>query len=394
MRRKVSIFGSTGSIGCNTVSLIEAQGGAEAYEVVAVTGATNLSLLAEQAVRLKAKYAVTSIPSKLTDLQSLLYGSGITSLAGPEGLLEAARVPVDWTMSAIVGFAGLAPGLESARHGGVIALANKESLVCAGDLFMRTCREHGTELLPVDSEHSAIYQALCGEKMSEVERIILTASGGPFREKPLADLTDVTPEQACKHPNWDMGQKISIDSASMFNKAMEVIETKYLFGIDGDRIEVVVHPQSAVHSMVGFCDGAVMAHLGPTDMRGSIGYALNWPERRPLPLEPFDLVALGRLDFAAVDHEKFPSVNLAYRALREGGLAGAVFNAAKEAALEGFIAGFIGFLDMSRLVEHVMDEIAGEAAQFGSEYDLSDVQRIDGVSRVAARSWISRHNRK
>ena len=244
----------------------------------------------------------------------------------------------------------------------MLALANKESMVCAGELLKRTCAAHGTRLIPVDSEHSAIFQALQGERIAEVERIILTASGGPFRDWSVKRMTTATPSQAKAHPNWDMGERISIDSATMFNKALEVIEAHALFDVNPERIEVLVHPQSIVHSMVGFRDGSIIAQLGPSDMRGAIGYALNWPERRSLPVERLDFAAIGRLDFTPADPERFPALRLAREVLTLGGLAGAVFNAAKEAALDAFLAGAIGFLDMAVLVEHVLEKLGPDAA--------------------------------
>ena len=275
------------------MALIEAQGGAEAYEVVALSGSGNIGLLAEQARRLGARIAVSADPARLDELKAALAGSGVEAAAGPAALADAASEPVDWAMSAIVGAAGLGPSLRAAAHGGVLALANKESLVCAGDLLRRTCAAGGTRLIPVDSEHSAIFQALRGEEMDAVERLILTASGGPFRDWTLGQMAAATPAQARAHPNWDMGERISIDSASMFNKALEVIEAHMLFDLAPDRIEVVVHPQSVIHSLVGFRDGSIIAQLGPSDMRGAIGFALNWPERRALPVARLDFAALG-----------------------------------------------------------------------------------------------------
>jgi 1-deoxy-D-xylulose-5-phosphate reductoisomerase len=388
MRRRISIFGATGSVGQNTVSLVEGQGGAERYEVVALTGGGNTGLLAEQARRLKATVAVTAEAAKLDELQAALAGSGIEAAAGPEALCAAAAEPVDWAMSAIVGAAGLAPGLELARHGGVLALANKESMVCAGELVRRTCAAHGTRLIPVDSEHSAIYQALGGEATEQVERLILTASGGPFRDWTRGQMAAVTPAQARAHPNWDMGERISIDSATMFNKALEVIEAQALFDVRADQIEVLVHPQSIIHSMVRFRDGAILAHLGPSDMRGAIGYALNWPERRELPVERLDFAALGRLDFAPADPDRFPALRLAGQVLEYGGLAGAVFNAAKEAALDAFLLRAIGFLDMAVLVEHVLEQLGPEAAAQGPGYDLAAVTALDGTARRMSGLWV------
>jgi 1-deoxy-D-xylulose-5-phosphate reductoisomerase len=389
MQRRISVFGATGSIGRNTVSLIEAQGGRETYDVVALTGASNIELLADQALRLGARLAVTSDAGRLAELRARLAGSGTEAAAGPAALADAAGEPVEWAMSAIVGAAGLVPGLRAAEHGGIVALANKESLVCGGDLFLRTCAAHGTTLLPVDSEHSAIFQALTGERREAVERLILTASGGPFRDWPREAMARATPAQAMAHPNWDMGQRISIDSASMFNKALEVIEAKVLFGLSPDCIEVIVHPQSIVHSLVGFRDGSILAHLGPADMRGAIGFALNWPERRDLPLERLDLAAMARLDFAAPDPDRFPALRIAREVMEMGGLAGAVFNAAKETALDGFLAGRIGFLDMSLLVEHVTTTLGREAAECDGDYSLADVMEMDARSRTAGQAWMA-----
>jgi 1-deoxy-D-xylulose-5-phosphate reductoisomerase len=389
VRRRVSIFGATGSVGSNTVSLIAEQGGAEAYEVVALTGAGNVALLAEQARRLAAQVAVTVDADRLAELEIALKGSGIAAAGGPEALLAAASEPVDWAMSAIVGAAGLAPGLRLARHGGVLALANKESMVCAGDLLRRTCAAHGTRLIPVDSEHSAIFQALQGEAGGAVERIILTASGGPFRDWSRGRMAAVTPAQARAHPNWDMGLRISIDSATMFNKALEVIEARALFDVNPELIEVLVHPQSIVHSMVGFCDGSIIAQLGPSDMRGAIGYALTWPERRVLPVRRLDFAALARLDFAPADPVRFPALRLARQVLEMGGLAGAVFNAAKEAALDAFLGGAIGFLDMAVLVEHVLEKLGPEAAGRGPGYDLEAVMALDVAARRMGEVWVA-----
>lgn len=388
MRRRISIFGSTGSVGRNTVGLVEAQGGAEAYEVVALSGARNVALLAEQARRLGARRAVTSEPDLLPELDRALAGSGIHVSAGPQAVEAAAAERTDWTMSAIVGAAGLAVSLAAARHGGVLALANKESLVCAGSLLKRVCAAHGTTLLPVDSEHSAIFQCLRGERIEEVERIVLTASGGPFRTWSRRAMLEATPDQARSHPNWVMGERISIDSASMFNKALELIETRELFGLAPERIDVVIHPQSVVHSLVGFTDGSIMAQLGPSDMCGPIGFALNWPERRPLAVERLDLAVLGSLDFGPVDTDRFPALRLAREAMGIGGLAGAVLNAAKEVALDAFIQRRIGFLDMAILVEHVLNELEEDARGVAGDYDLPAVLSLDDEARRLSWLWV------
>ena len=383
--RRVSIFGATGSIGRNTVALLEAQGGREAYETVALSGAGNVALLAAQARALGARIAVTAEPGRYAELKAALAGTGIEAAAGSEALVAAAAEPADWTMSALVGAAGLAPGLAAALRGGTLALANKESLVCAGALLRRVCAAAGATRLPVDSEHSAIFQALRGERAGEVERLILTASGGPFRDWTHAAMAAATPQQAAAHPNWAMGQRISIDSATMFNKALEMIEARELFDMAPDRIEVVVHPQSIVHSLVGFRDGSLIAQLGPSDMKGAIGFALNWPERLDLPVARLDLAAIGRLDFSAADPQRFPALRLARAALEMGGLAGAVFNGAKEAALDAFLAGRVGFLDMAHLVEHVMERLGSEAAREGDGYGLDEVLAYDAAARRGAR---------
>lgn len=354
--RRVSLLGATGSIGESAVDLI----GRGGFEVAALTGGRNLARLAAQARALGADLAVTCFPECYQELAERLSGSGVEVAAGPEAVAEAAARPVDTVLNGIVGAAGLRPSLAALEAGSTLALANKESLVCAGPLLMETARRNGARVLPVDSEHSAVFQALAGEDIAAVERVVLTASGGAFRDWPLADLARATPAQAATHPNWDMGQRITIDSASMFNKALEVIEAHEFFGIAPERIEVLVHPQSAVHALVGFCDGAMMAHLGAPDMRHAIGYALHWPQRAPLPVARLDLAALARLDFAAPDPARYPSLGLAWEVMATGGLMGAVFNAAKEAALDGFLAGEIGFTDMARVVARVMERMAAQ----------------------------------
>lgn len=377
-RRSVSVFGATGSIGRNTLELLHYQGGAENYDVVALSGAGNVDLLAQQARKARARLAVTARPECYRALKDNLAGTGIEVAAGTEALAEAASRPVDWAMSAIVGVAGLVPTLQLVRHGGVVALANKESMVAAGELVRAECARAGTRLIPTDSEHSAIFQAMQGQ---EADRIILTASGGPFRDWSREQMATVTPEMAKAHPNWAMGDRISVDSASMFNKALEMIEARTLFDARPDQIEVVIHPQSIIHSMVGFRDGAILAQMGPPDMRGAIGYALNWPQRRQLPVEKLDLVALARLDFEAPDPARFPALRLARQVLEAGGLSGAAFNAAKEAALDLFLQGRAGFLEMADLVEQVL-EILGSHSKIGhSSHILQDVAEIDAEAR-------------
>ncbi|WP_114389916.1 1-deoxy-D-xylulose-5-phosphate reductoisomerase [Notoacmeibacter marinus] len=374
--RSVSILGATGSIGVSTLDVLgHTEDGA--FTVEALTGASNIALLARQARKHKARIAVTADESRYRDLKEALSGTDIEVAAGRNAVIEAASRPVDVTMAAIVGIAGLAPTLAAVRNGGVIALANKECLVCAGRLFLNECEAHGATLLPVDSEHNAIYQVLAGHDRQAVESVVLTASGGPFRTWRREKMATVTAKTAAAHPNWSMGLKISIDSASMFNKALEMIEAQHLFQLAPEQIEVIVHPQSIVHSMVRYRDGSVLAQLGPPDMRIPIAYALTWPERAPLPVERLDFAKLARLEFEAPDETRFPSIALARRALDEGKAAGAVLNGAKEAALDGFIAGRIGFLDMADRVEAAMDALAGEP----EPVTLNTVEEIDRRAR-------------
>ncbi len=384
--KKVSVFGATGSIGQSTLDLI----GRGSFDVVALTGGANIVQLAADARRLHADVAVTAFPDKLDELRAALAGSGVEAAAGQAALEDAADRPADWVMSAIVGSAGLVPGLRALRHGTTLALANKESLVCAGPLLMAEARAHGATILPVDSEHSAVFQALVGEEMGAVEGITITASGGGLRDWPLERLRDATPEQAGTHPNWDMGQRITIDSASMFNKAMELIETHEFFGTAPERIQAVIHPQSLVHALVQFRDGALMAHLGAADMRHAIGYALNWPERLDLPVSRLDLAEVATLEFRKPDLERYPALSLAHAVMGRGGLAGAVFNAAKEAALDLFMARMIRFTDMAPLVETVLDRLEAQGRLEADTITLDMVLETDGLARVTAREAATR----
>ena len=379
--RKISIFGATGSIGQNTLDLIRRD--RAAYDVVALTGGQNIAQLAADALEFGAEVAVTAHEAQLPALRAALAGSGVEATAGAAALIEAASRPADWIMSAIVGAAGLAPGLKALEQGSTLALANKESLVCAGKLLMATAEAHGARILPVDSEHSAVFQGLVGERISEVERIIITASGGAFRDWPLEDLAKATLAQASSHPNWDMGQRITIDSASMFNKALEVIETREFFGVAPEQIEVLVHPQSLVHALVGFRDGALMSHLGAPDMRHAIGYALHWPDRKHLPVARLDLAAIGQLEFRAPEDARYPALRLAREVMARGGLAGAVFNGAKERALDHFIAGHIGFTAMAEVTEGALAQIEAEAGLIDDAMTLENVTRIDDLARKA-----------
>jgi 1-deoxy-D-xylulose-5-phosphate reductoisomerase len=382
--RRVSIFGSTGSIGEMTVELLVHQGGREAYQVVALTGGRNVARLAEQAKALGARLAVTCHAECHDALKEALAGSDTEAAAGEAALVEAADHPADWVMSAIVGAAGLAPSFRVLRHGTTLALANKESLVAAGPLLMAEARRHGAKILPVDSEHSGVFQALVGEDIAAVERIVLTASGGAFRDWPLERLAAATPAEAATHPNWAMGQRITIDSASMFNKALEMIETREYFGVNPDCVEVVIHPESLVHALVGFRDGALMAHLGPPDMRHAIGFALNWPDRAALPVARLDLAQIGRLNFSTPDPRRYPALGLAREVMRIGGVAGAAFNAAKERALDGFIAGEIGFADMARVVEATLARLSVDPGLGNAVSSLDTVLQMDHLARQRA----------
>lgn len=382
--RRISIFGVTGSIGEQTVDLMRRQGGAAAFRTVALTGGRNVARLAELARELQAEIAVTAHDECLPDLRAALAGSGVEAAAGATALVEAADRPADWIMSAIVGAAGLAPGFRALRHGTTLALANKESLVTAGPLLLAEAARHGARILPVDSEHSAIFQALVGEDMAAVERIVLTASGGALRDWPLERLARATVAEALAHPNWAMGQRITIDSASMFNKALEVIETREYFGVAPEQIEVIVHPESIIHSMVGYRDGAIMAHLGAADMRHAIGYALNWPARAELPVARLDFATLGQLTFRPADEARYPALRLARAVMATRGLAGAAFNAAKEIALDHFIGGGLGFADMAGLVEETLAVLSGAGGLGNAPKTLEDVLQMDAAARAVA----------
>jgi 1-deoxy-D-xylulose-5-phosphate reductoisomerase len=382
--RSVSVFGATGSIGESTYDLLIHQGGRAAYRTVALTGGRNVARLAEQARALGAEIAVTAFDDCLADLRAALAGSGIDVAAGPAAIAEAACRPADWVMSGIVGAAGLVPGFNALGQGATLALANKESLVAAGQLLMRKANAHKATILPVDSEHSAVFQSLLSEDMASVERIIITASGGAFRDMPLEHLAKATVAEASIHPNWAMGQRITIDSASMFNKALEIIETKEFFGISPDRIEVLIHPESLVHALVGFQDGGMIGHLGAPDMRHAIGYALNWPARAHLPVARLDLGAVGKLTFAPPDPARYPALRLAREVMETGGLAGAAFNAAKEAALDAFVAGRIGFLAMAGVVEDTLAAISAAMALGNPPANLDMVLETDAEARRIA----------
>ncbi|PYB73992.1 1-deoxy-D-xylulose-5-phosphate reductoisomerase [Rhizobium wuzhouense] len=384
--RRLSVLGSTGSIGVNTLDVVDQLGGRDRFEVMALTGNGNLELLAEQARRFGAKLAVTADESQYVALKDLLSGSGTAVAAGSSGLDEAAEMDAGWVMAAIVGTAGLAPTLKAAARGADIALANKECLVSAGSLFVEAVKKGGGRLIPVDSEHSAIFQCLEQDQRHALERIVLTASGGPFRTHSREQMANVTVQTARSHPNWSMGLKISVGSASMFNKALEMIEAKHLFDVAPDQIEVVVHPQSIIHSMVGYTDGSVIAQLGVPDMRTAIGYALTYPKRPALNVDRLDFAKLARLDFEAPDETRFPAIRLARTALERGGLQGAILNAAEETAFNAFVEERIGFLAMADVVERVMDDLAGMA----EPASIADVFAADREARRKAAGVIDR----
>lgn len=380
-KRRISIFGATGSIGDSTLSLLRLN--PAAYDVVALTGGHNIKALARAAQDFNAEIAITAHDDRLGDLKDALSGTSVQAAAGTAAIEDAATRPADWIMSAIVGAAGLPPGLKALEQGTTLALANKESLVTAGPLLLDTARKHNATILPVDSEHSAIFQALQGEDMNAVERVIITASGGAFRDWPLDAIAKATPEQAATHPNWNMGQRITIDSASMFNKALEVIETREFFDVQPDQIEVLIHPESLIHAMVGFRDKGLIAHVGPHDMRHAIGYALGYPNRPDLPLERLDLAQIGQLTFKAPDVARYPALDLARDVMDIRGLAGAVFNAAKEAALDGFLDKTIGFNDMARVVSNVIEIMSVEGLG-NAVISLDSVREADQMARKHA----------
>ena len=366
--KSVSVFGSTGSIGQSTLKVIAHH--RDDYDVRVLSAYSNVDQLAAQAREFGAAKAVIADDSLYNDLKEALSGSGIEAAAGEDALCEAASEPVDWTMAAIVGMAGLKPLMAAIERGGVIAIANKEPLVAAGALVMESAKRHGATLLPVDSEHNAVFQVFDSHNKNAIERIILTASGGPFRTASRDELMCATPKQALNHPNWSMGDKITIDSATYMNKALELIEAKILFDVDLERIEVLVHPQSVVHSMVEYADGSILAQMGAPDMCTPITHALGWPERIEGPGAKLDLSALSELTFEAVDHERFPAINLAYDALKRGQAACLALNAANEQAVAAFLDKRIGFCDIV--------DIAGEISGKAEDLPLNSLDAILG----------------
>ncbi|WP_037461907.1 1-deoxy-D-xylulose-5-phosphate reductoisomerase [Sphingobium herbicidovorans] len=383
MRKKISIFGATGSVGMSTLDLIERD--PDAFEIVALTAHSDVDGLAAIARRCNARMAVIGDAARYNALRTALQGSEVEAAAGETALVEAAEAGADWSMAAIVGCAGLRPTMAAVKAGGTVALANKESLVSAGALMMDAVEHSGATLLPVDSEHNAIFQCLAGSSLSDVARIILTASGGPFRTRSRDEMRAITPSQAVAHPNWSMGAKISVDSATMMNKGLELIEAVHLFPVGLDRIEILVHPQSIVHSMVEYRDRSTLAQLGSPDMRIPIASALAWPTRMETPCQPLDLATVGRLDFEAPDEERFPALRLARQVAQEGGAAPAILNAANEVAVAAFLKGAIGFLDIAMIVEDVLNRYSAPVPS-----GIDDVLEADAQARTQARHVMER----
>ena len=380
--RRVTILGSTGSIGCSTIDLIERD--PDAYVVEALTANRSVDALADQARRFNARFVAVADPDFYAALKTAMSGTTAEIAAGPEAIVEAAARDADWVMAGIVGAAGLEPTLQAARAGAVVAFANKECLVCAGDLMLDEIAKSGATLLPVDSEHNAIFQVFDFDRRDSIEKIILTASGGPFRETSLEDMAKATPAQAVAHPNWDMGVKVSVDSATMMNKGLELIEAYYLFGVPEDRIDILVHPQSIIHSMVSYIDGSVLAQLGTPDMRTPISYTLAWPRRMTSPSTRLDLGEIATLTFESPDSERFPALRLAREALKTGGSAPTILNASNEVAVAGFLGSDLDFLDIPRVVEKTLEKIP--ASVIGS---IDDVLSVDKAARQVAEEIMS-----
>lgn len=380
--QKVAVLGATGSIGQSTLDIVRRN--ADCYEICALTANSRVDELAKLAIEFHAELAVIADESLLPTLTAHLEGTDIRCAAGESGLIEAASTSADIVMAAIVGAAGLKPTLAGIRRGARIALANKECLVCAGDLMMQEAEKSGAKILPVDSEHNAIFQVFEFDQVKAVEKIIITASGGPFLTRDLQTMASVTPTEAIKHPNWDMGHKISIDSATMMNKGLEVIEAFHLFPVTADQIEVVIHPQSVIHSMVQYNDGSVLAQLGSPDMRTPIAYSLAWPTRQHTPVKRLSLPEIGQLTFIEPDLERFPCLALALSALKQGGSAPNVLNAANEIAVQAFMDGQIGFMDIARVVEDTLAKADMKAPQ-----SLSMVFETDAEARRIARDLLN-----
>ncbi|PCJ71226.1 MAG: 1-deoxy-D-xylulose-5-phosphate reductoisomerase [Rhodobiaceae bacterium] len=386
-RRRVTILGATGSIGCSTLDLIRQS--PEAYDVVALTAQTNVAGLADQAREFDADLAVIGDETRLADLRAALSGTNVEVAAGRQALIEAAARPTDWVMAAIVGTAGLEPTLAAVRQGIHVALANKECLVSAGQVFLSEVAAASATLLPADSEHNAIFQVLDTERYDCVDKIILTASGGPFLNASMQEMREATPAQAVAHPQWSMGAKISVDSATLMNKGLEVIEAHYLFPVGLEKLDVVIHPQSIIHSMVSYNDGSVLAQLGAPDMRTPISYTLAWPSRMKTPAPRLDLAQIGQLTFQAPDYEKFPALALAREAIRIGGPAPTLLNAANEIAVASFLAKKIGFLDISTVVADTLEQLLAKCGAVAPG-SLTEVMELDNLGRRIAQEWVQK----
>ncbi|WP_298820557.1 1-deoxy-D-xylulose-5-phosphate reductoisomerase [uncultured Roseibium sp.] len=382
---RITVLGATGSVGQSLADIIERN--PTQFDVVALVANRNVSALSDLAKRLNAGSAVLADASKYNALVEALQGSGIEASAGPGAVLEAVDRPADLVVGAVVGAAGLEPTMAAIQPGRRIALANKECLVCAGDLFMARIREHNAELLPVDSEHNAIFQVFETAQADLIEKVILTASGGPFRTFSKEEMKTVSPTQALKHPNWDMGARITIDSATMMNKGFEVIEASHLFPVQHDQLAVLVHPQSAVHGLVQYKDGSLLAQLGSPDMRTPIAHCLAFPRRMDVPVKRLDLAALGTLSFEEPDLARFPALRLALEAMEAGGGAPAALNAADEVAVEAFLSGQIGFLDIPAAIETVLDNLTAEGA-LQSASCVQDVLQLDDAARIKTKEWV------
>jgi len=381
MTRRLSLFGATGSVGRSTLDLVRCDG--QAWRVAVLTANSDVAELAKLAHEFRPDIAVIADPARYGALRDALAGTGIEAAAGADALVEAAQRPTDLVMAAIVGCAGLAPTMAALAAGHDVALANKEALVSAGELMTAAARASGATILPVDSEHNAIFQCLAGGRIDEVRRIVLTASGGPFRTMAAEAMAAVTPAQAVAHPNWSMGAKISVDSATMMNKGLELIEAHHLFPVGLERIEILVHPQSVIHSMVEYVDCSTLAQLGSPDMRIPIASALAWPQRMATPCAPLDLATIGRLDFEAPDETRFPATALCRAAIAEGGARPAQLNAANEVAVAAFLSGRIAFPAIVDTVRRVIDAEAPAAPA-----SLQDVFSVDAASRAAAQIFV------
>ena len=379
--KTISILGATGTIGQNTLDIIRRN--KNNFRLIALTGHKNIELLAKQAIEFGAEFVATACENKYEELKQALTGTEIQFGAGETAILEAASRPVDISMAAIVGVAGLKPTLKSLEVAKLVALANKECLVSAGDLFMQAAKQNQTTLIPVDSEHSAAFQCLAGHQISEISKLTLTASGGPFRNFTKEQLQTVSKEQALKHPNWEMGAKITIDSATLMNKGLELIEAKYLFDLKANQVDMVVHPQSIIHCLVSFFDGSVLAQLSEPDMRVPIAYSLSWPKRMKTPIKPVDLVEISNMDFEAGDEERFPCLKLARQVMESDEFNGPALNAANEVAVEAFLSNKCSYVQIPQIIEKVLEKIQSEL-KHTDRFSINDILKIDNQARYMA----------